>query len=224
MQVYIAGAGKLAQELKTGLQLPEGLHLADWSGPPDWPQSSIVVHAGSGRELPALTAFCAATASPLIELSTGSALEGAQPGFPVVLCPNTNVLMLKFMSMLARSGALFNRYPVQLTESHQAGKSSVPGTAVQMAQALGLPVQAIHSVRDPQAQMQQCQIPPEHLDRHAFHRITLSDGACSLSLETRVYGPAPYAPGVQAIIAAVHQHPLQPRVYAVTEFIELGWL
>ncbi|MFP3617023.1 dihydrodipicolinate reductase, partial [Paraburkholderia sp. SIMBA_050] len=36
---------------------------------------SIVVHAGSGRELPAAIAFCQATGSPLVELSTGSDLE-----------------------------------------------------------------------------------------------------------------------------------------------------
>ncbi|MDI9690464.1 hypothetical protein QM326_38275, partial [Burkholderia cenocepacia] len=67
--------------------------------------------------------------SPLVELSTGSDLETGTYGFPVVLCPNTNILMLKFMSMLETSGHLFRDCDISVTESHQAGKTSVPGTA-----------------------------------------------------------------------------------------------
>jgi dihydrodipicolinate reductase len=183
-------------------------------------EKSVVIHAGSGRELGAATAYCAGTQSPLIELATGSALESAQHSFPVVVCPNTNILMLKFMAMLAQSGHLFHNYDIQLTESHQANKTSVPGTAVHMARSLGLPDSAIHSVRQASA----LQIPQEHLGRHAFHRILIQDGDCSLQFETRVYGDSAYADGVARIVAAVRAHALENRSYSVMELVDRGWL
>lgn len=240
MRVYIAGAGKLASELRDGLPPQAGREVLPWPGDPAGALTdalphalaktpadnapTVVVHAGSGRELPAITAFCARTGAVLVELSTGSALEHTEAGFPIVLCPNTNILMLKFMAMLARSGSLFQGCAVQLTESHQAGKTSVPGTAVAMAEALGLPAAHIVSVRAPAEQMGRLGIPEAQLARHAFHRIQIEDGACALTLETRVQGDAPYAAGVGQILDAIAQHPLAARTYAINEFIELGWL
>ncbi len=224
MQVYIAGTGKLATELTERLVPQGGLSIAKWSGMPEAPTKSIVVHAGSGREIEAISKFCSSTSSVLVELSTGSSLEGSSPDFPVILCPNTNILMLKFMCMLERSGAMFKGYETHLTESHQASKTSTPGTAVQMAQSLGVGEHEIVSVRDVSQQANEFQIPQEHLARHAFHRITMHDGSCSISMETRVYGEAPYASGVQQIIAAAACRTLESRVYAITEFIENGWV
>ncbi|MEY4767134.1 MAG: hypothetical protein RI907_3807 [Pseudomonadota bacterium] len=225
MHVHIAGSGKLAQELLARLPSPTD-RPADAISP--WPATGeapcIVVHAGSGRELDAIVDHCRRTGSVLLELSTGSSLGDTPQGFPVVLCPNTNILMLKFMAMLARSGGLFQGLNITLTESHQAGKMSVPGTAVALAQALGLPDSAIQSVREPAVQQAELGIPPEALARHAFHRIDIADEACAIRLETRVVGNAPYADGVRQIIAAVRRQPLAPRCYAINEFIELGWL
>jgi len=230
MQVIIAGTGKLATELLAGLKLGPGFELLPWADvagqaqPGSAAPQAIVVHAGSGRELDAIAAFCTATHSPLIELSTGSAIEAAPRAFPVVLCPNTNILMLKFMAMLAQCGPMFSGYQVQLTESHQASKTSVPGTAVDMAQSLGLQAADIVSVRDVAVQRAQLQIPEAALGRHAYHRVQIDDGACSIQLETRVTGDAPYAQGVAQIVAAVAAHDLQDRVYPVMDFIGQGWL
>ena len=74
-------------------------------------------------------AFGERTESVLIELATGSALRSRAPACPVVLCPNTNILMLKFMAMLHRGGSLFAGSRITVTESHQAGKTSAAGTA-----------------------------------------------------------------------------------------------
>ncbi len=223
MQVWIVGQGQLATELLKGLRV-DGTVAAWPSADCAGGQPSVVVHAGSGRELDAVVAYCRASQSPLIELSTGSALEGQDMGFAVVVCPNTNILMLKFMSMVQRSGHLFNNHQVRLTESHQAQKTSVPGTAVSLAQALGVPVDAVESVRSVPAQRERLQVPQAHLARHAVHEVVIEDGLCSVRLESRVYGEAPYAHGVGQIVAAVLAHPLQPRCYNVMEFVEQGWL
>lgn len=224
MKVVVVGAGKLAKELLEALPSQNVGEVIPWAAEGLPPERSVVVHAGSGRELQAVAAYCSATRSPLVELSTGSTLEHAVEGFPVLLCPNTNLLMLKFMAMLERSGHLFRGYRIELIESHQARKSSVPGTAVHMAQALGLAPGDIQSVRDAKVQQRVLQISPEHLARHAYHQVLIQDGACSVKLETRVYGDAPYAAGVAQIVAAVRGRPLEDRRYAIMEFIDNGWL
>jgi hypothetical protein len=224
MHVFIAGTGKLATELLDKLDPDGQLTISSWSGVPETGARSIVIHAGSGREIGEIYDFCQRTSSVIVELATGSALESLPPAFPVVLCPNTNILMLKFMCMLKRSGALFNGSQISITESHQASKVSVPGTAVSMALDLGLDASGITSVRDVARQERDLRIPPEHLARHAYHRIEIHDGPCSIAMETRVYGDAPYVSGVRQLMAALQQRPLQNRVYAINEFIENGWI
>lgn len=224
MYVYIAGTGKLANELLEKLSSHDGQIISRWPNKVESNDKSIVVHAGSGRELGNIADFCTRTSSVLVELATGSLFESTQPKFPVVLCPNTNILMLKFMYMLDRSAALFNGYKIQLTESHQAAKASVPGTAVQMANSLGVSDSSITSVRHIPTQVNELKIPHEHLSRHAFHRIDIQDGSCAISMETRVYGDSPYASGVQQIVDVIHQQELQSRVYSIIEFVENEWL
>lgn len=220
MQVFIVGTGKLAAELLSALQARQVLPWADSVPAKD---KAIVVHAGSGRQLGEVISWCRQSRSVLVELATGSALQDAS-GFPVVVCPNTNILMLKFMSMLAKGGHLFAGYKIELTESHQATKMSTPGTAVDIAQALGLESSDIRSVRDTAQQVNELQIPAEHLDRHAFHRVLIEDGTCSIAMETRVYGAAPYADGVARIIDAICSNALENRVYPINDFVENGWL
>jgi dihydrodipicolinate reductase len=224
MQVLIVGSGKLAAELLNELSLGAPLTVRRWSTASAVQGHSIVVHAGSGRELDDVSAYCRETGSVLIELATGSNLEMATSGFPVILCPNTNILMLKFMNMLAKSGKMFKGYHIELTESHQAEKRSAPGTAITIAQSLGLSAKDVVSVRDLEEQLTALRIPAEHLGRHAVHTILIEDAACRISLETRVYGASPYADGVAKIIAAVVSRQLENRVYAIDEFAEYGWV
>lgn len=224
MNIIIVGSGKLANELLYSLKGNDSYPVLPWADKDRASGKSIVVHAGSGRKLDDVIAYCRETGSALVELATGSRVEAITPRFPVVLCPNTNVLMLKFMAMLARNGDMFRGYKISLTESHQAQKSSVPGTAVSMAQALGLASGEILSVRDPAEQEEVLGIPPEHLARHAYHHIVIDDGLCSVTLETRVYGASPYADGVSKIVAAIGARELENRRYDVIEFVENGWI
>lgn len=223
-QVIVVGAGKLATELLGSLEKGCAFPVTAWENGKAAAKKSIVVHAGSGRELKAVAAYCEATQSPLIELATGSKIGLAAHAFPVVLCPNTNILMLKFMSMLEQCGHLFRSHRITLTESHQAQKTSVPGTAVSMAHALGLKDSDVESIRNVSTQRADLEIPEEHLARHAYHRILIDDGGCSLKLETRVYGESPYADGVAQIVAAVQSQDLENRLYSIMEFVNNGWI
>lgn len=224
MRIIIVGTGKLATELLDFLNVNGTSRITSWTNKDETKGQSIVVHAGSGRELKDVISYCQETHSPLLELATGTEIEIELPEFPVVLCPNTNILMLKFMSMLARSGNLFSGYSVKLTESHQTQKRSMPGTAVGMAHALGLKASDVVSVRDQNEQKARWKIPIERLDRHAYHQIVIEDPVCSITMETRVYGASPYADGVEKILSAICSNRLENRTYEINEFVENGWI
>lgn len=132
--------------------------------------------------------------------------------------------MLKFMSMIARSGPLFREYQTSLHESHHSRKTSVPGTAHAIAESLGLPTESIQSERDPQRQMIDFAVPAQHLDRHAVHRICISDGGCTIHMEARVLGDAPYARGVGHLLKALRSRRLAPGLHRVEQFVRDGWL
>jgi len=223
--IIVAGAGKLAREILTSLETGHPGEVVAWSDVSNvLHENAIVVHAGSGRALEDLIAYCRKTQSILMELATGTDIADRELEFPVVLCPNTNILMLKFMAMLARSGQLFRSDKKQIVESHQAEKTSTPGTAVDIARYLGIPPEEIQSVRNPAEQQERLRIPAEHLARHAYHRIVIEDAMSSITLETKVFGPAPYADGVARIISAIRAHRLEKRRYDILEFVENGWI
>ncbi len=224
MVVIVVGSGKLANEIFNNLAAKGGYKVIAWSNKELSNEQAVVVHAGSGREINDVISYCEKTNSVLIELATGSETTNFARSFPVILCPNTNVLMLKFMAMLAEGGHYFKNYKVEITESHQAEKTSLPGTAVNLAQSLGLQNNAIKSVRNPAEQIERLQIPRECVARHAYHRIVIEDSFTSLSFESKVFGDAPYADGLATIVSAVLAQNLENRRYDIVEFVKNGWI
>lgn len=224
MRVVIVGSGKLASELLEHLDVPDGMDLCAWGDLKPDAQARFVVHAGSGRELPQVIDYCERTRATLLELSTGSILEGSQTRFAAVLCPNTNILMLKFMCMVATSAKLFSGNVITLEESHQSSKTSVPGTAVAIAKSLGISSDAIVSERDPDRQLRLFEVGTEDLERHAVHRIFIRAGGTTVRLESRALGATPYASGVGKLLRVLCRHELERRLYRVEEFVMAGWL
>jgi 4-hydroxy-tetrahydrodipicolinate reductase len=225
MLIIVIGTGKLARELLNALPSLCSAKVVSWANADNAKGGdTVVIHAGSGRELEDVISYCHETGSALVELATGSEISSHDIDFPAVVCPNTNILMLKFMAMLASSGRYFKGCKLKIIESHQAGKTSVPGTAVNIAQSLDFPSEKIISIRDPREQQELLKIELEHLARHAYHRIEIGDGGCSIALETRVCDSAPYAEGVATIISAVISNNLEHRKYNIMEFVENGWV
>ncbi|CAM4401876.1 hypothetical protein F901_01104 [Acinetobacter dispersus] len=105
--VYIIGSGKLANELLKGLDFNQEYKVFAWADRNNnETEIAIVVHAGSGRELNEAVSYCKQTGSTLIELSTDIDYKQDYLDIPVVLCPNTNILMLKFMNMIEKVGKI----------------------------------------------------------------------------------------------------------------------
>jgi 4-hydroxy-tetrahydrodipicolinate reductase len=224
MKIYVIGSGKLANAILSSSLIFNSISVTKWDPKlAHTSDKSILIHAGSGRELKTCLQFCKKTGSVLIELSTGLETETMTPDFPLIVCPNTSIPVLRALLMLKSTGNIFERSNVSILESHQSTKTTPPGTAYRFAEFLNVPIERIVSVRDPEVQLK-LGIDKEHLEKHAFHRITITDGSDQVTIETKVQGHESYSAGVKRIVQAALTHPLENRKYDVMDLLENGWL
>lgn len=183
-------------------------------------EKAIIVHAGSGRQLKECFEFCTRTRSIFIELSTGLETEKMEPDFPLVICPNTSILLLKTLKMIKINGNYFENYKISITESHQSTKRTPPGTAYAFAHSLKFPPDQIVSIRDPEIQRNKIGIPEVYMDKHAYHKIVIQNGSDEIAIETKVMGHGSYANGVKVIIETVLKGTLESKRYAILDLID----
>lgn len=218
--VTLVGRGRLAQELERDLSSPRIARVIRWEDRDAFGGCrSVVVHAGSGRELEDVVRFCTVTGTLLLDLATGENRYPADLAIPVVRCPNVNMQMLCFMAMVKQSSSYFRGQDIRITESHQATKKTKPGTAIAIAEALGVPEAEIHSERAPRIQQEQLGIPAAFVDRHAYHDITICVPDVEIRLQTRVFGKSAYARGLARVIDLVSGRTLAPGLHDIVDLV-----
>ena len=220
--ILIAGHGNLAAAIQATLADHLDCIVDRWenAGAYTEEQHKVIVHIGSGRQLPDILAYCNRNGTPLIQGSTGLDYHYPGGGFTVVEAANFNILLLKFMHMLKQFGKHFRSYEIQIVESHQETKTSVPGTAVAFSEYFGVDVSTIRSIRNRAQQLDELGIAAPYLDRHAVHILTINDGDTTLSMRTQVLGLASYVSGLASIVRALPK--LEKRFYNVVALVELG--
>ncbi len=219
-EVVIVGRGKLANELLEGLNGDAISRTVCWENRSTLSlDSRIVVHAGSGRELPEVIDYCSNTNILLFELSTADSMIPDNVDFPVIICPNVNLQMLRFMAMVRQAARYFRGRTIEITESHQATKKSKPGTAIYLANQLGVSESEIRSERDPERQQRIFGIPDEYLARHAYHKISITSPEAEITLETRVLGKTAYAASLSEIIGIVTQMDLGSGRHDIVDLV-----
>lgn len=221
MKIFVAGSGKLANAILTSGLSIQGCDVTRWeTAYQTLKEKSIIVHAGSGRQLAECQEFCSKTKSVFIELSTGSETEKMNYDFPLIICSNASILLLKTLNMIKTNGRYFENYEISVTESHQSTKKSQPGTAFALANSLKVSTDKIVSIRDPEMQQNQIRIPKAYLDQHAYHKIIIKDGEDEITIETKVLGYKSYVKGVKRIIEAVLKNNLENKKYQVWDLID----
>ncbi|GAK53981.1 hypothetical protein U14_05258 [Candidatus Moduliflexus flocculans] len=219
-EVLIVGRGKLANELIEELRGEAIARTLRWEErATSVSEARIVVHAGSGRELPDVIAYCAMTHSMLFELSTAGSAIPETVDFPVIICPNVNLQMLRFMAMIRNASRYFKGQAIAITESHQSSKKTKPGTAIYLANQLGVLESEIRSERNPERQRQLFGVPDEYLARHACHKITIKSPDTEITLETKVLGKTAYAVSLAEIIAMVAQINLKAGCHDIVDLV-----
>ena len=225
MKIFVAGSGKLANAILTSGLFSQSGEIQKWESlDQSLNEKVIVIHAGSGRQSGECFDYCARTKSVYIELATGLKTETAEPDFPLIICPNTSILVLKTLHALKSNGRYFRDYEISITESHQSTKTTEPGTAFAFASSFDFPTDKIISVRDPRVQQNEIGILTEYLDKHAYHKIVIKDGNDEVTIETKVLGHDSYARGVKIIAEAIMKNQLENRKYTVLDLIDNGML
>jgi len=225
MKIFIVGSGKLANAIVYSKLSFQSCEIAKWESKNEFSQEkSIIIHAGSGRQLQECVEFCTRTKSVFIELSTGLETENMEPDFPLIICPNTSLLVLKTLTLLKLNGKLFKNYEISITESHQSTKKTEPGTAYSFAKSLHFPIKEIVSVRKPEIQLHEIGIPQEFIEKHAYHKIVIKDGTDELTIETKVFGHDSYAIGVKKITESVLHNNFENKKYSIFDLINNNML
>ena len=221
MKILVVGSGKLANAILTSDLSFQSCEMLKWeSQHQSLNEKAIIVHAGSGRQLKECLDFCSKTKSVFIELSTGLETEKMESDFPLIICPNTSILVLKTLYMLETSGKHFENYEISITESHQSTKKTEAGTAYAFAHSLKFSPEQIISIRDPEIQQNKIGIPKEFLDKHAYHKIVIKDGNDEITIETKVLGHDSYANGVRKIIETVLKNSLANKKQTILDLIK----
>jgi len=225
MKIFVVGSGKLANALLTSDLSFQSCEILKWETQyQTLNEKAIIVHAGSGRQLKECLEFCARSKSVFIELSTGLKTEKMRPNFPLIICLNTSILLLRMLNIIKTNSRYFENYEISITESHQSTKKTEPGTAYAFANSLKFPLDKIVSIRDPEIQRYKIGIPKEYLDKHAYHKIVIKDGSDEIALETKVLGHNSYANGVKRIIETVLKYSLENKKYTVLDLIDNNML
>lgn len=223
MKIGIVGSGKLANAIVNAHITIQSCEIVSWESlNKNVLDRAIIVHAGSGRQLQECIKFSERTKSPFIELSTGLETEAMNPQFPLIICPNTSILLLKTLNILKVNGKQFENYSITITESHQSTKITEPGTAYAIANSLQFPFDKIISIRDPKIQLNQIGIPKEYLEKHAYHKIVIQDGNDEVTIETKVLGHESYAQGIKTIIETVLKSQLDNKRYSILDLINIS--
>lgn len=182
----------------------------------------IAIHFGSGRELPALIEYCTTINVPILNGSTGQTFPDKLQ-IPIVDAPNLALPILAVLSAVLPAAArtlLSVVDHVNIRESHQAAKKTVPGTAKKICEILGKPAENIFSIRDPEVQ-RELGISPKNLDWHAWHLIEFKSSGVTIEINTKVDGGDVYAEGALTVAARMIdiQARLRPGVMSITDFI-----
>jgi dihydrodipicolinate reductase len=225
MKIFVVGSGKLANAILTSNLSFQSCEISKWeTAYRTLDEKAIIAHAGSGRQLEECLEFCSRTKSVFIELSTGSVMEKTAHDFPLIICANTSILVLKTLNMMKANSKYFENYEISITESHQSTKKTEAGTAVAFANSLKFPPYKIDSIRDPEMQRNKLGIPQEYLSKHAYHKIVIKDGCDEVTIETKVLGHDSYANGVKTIIGMVLKYNLENKKYTILDLMDNNML
>ena len=227
--IYVAGHGKLAAIIQTDLQrIAQDHHLViknvinwDHRSTGNTDTSRIVcIHAGSGKQYQEMLSYCQNNHTPLFQCATGITYpEELFSNIPFVFvdAPNFSLMIVKFLYMLEELGSLFHEYDISITESHQSAKTSLPGTAREIAKSLGVDPRQIKSIRDKEIQKDQFKIPHQHLEQHALHIIDIGSDDCRISFKTEIYGLNTYLVGIVKLMQNIDK--LSPGKYSLPDLV-----
>lgn len=182
----------------------------------------VCVHFGSGQYLKEFILYAKNAGAPLIQGSTGQTIP-SNITTPIINAPNLALPIVRLFGIIPYFKTMFgDSMQINITESHQASKKSVAGTARHIAELLNVPVGGINSIRNPETQKTLLNIPIQHLDGHACHWITLVGGGVEIELSTEIHGRRAYSEGAVSLakMLVLNRATVKNKIYQVSEFFQ----
>ena len=189
---------------------------------------------------------------PLILASTGMDSElPVNPNFPLIKAPNLALdVVEKILEIERMSQNEYLGWTVKIVEHHQEGKTSIPGTAMEVAKRTGMdtenmkrlivatphayevamedPNTHVISVRYWEMSREMCGIPDENEGGYGIHEIifTSPDGKETKTMKTEVFGREKYAEGAYQLIRALKklgkEGELKAGIISIFDFVAQG--
>ena len=225
INLVVVGQGKLANAIIS--TLPEldrnsGIfnNIQTYGDQTNLATPAIIVHVGSGRQYQECLTMALKHRCIFIQAATEKdiPMKPPTPGEIIFInAPNLDLRLIKLFYWLKLGSDLFQQDEITITESHQATKTSIPGTAYRMCDILGIDHSNVASIRDPDLQ-RELQI--KTLDQHAYHQLLIGSGESQIKIETKIEGSASYVKGLYEILNSIPKTPV--RNYEVEELLVKG--
>jgi dihydrodipicolinate reductase len=225
--VIVIGRGKLSEKIQNDLpkyisQKNQIQSIKAYNPTDNFTEDTVFVHVGSGREYGESLNIASMHNSTYIQGATEKDYSLERPkdeSLKYIYAPNLNIQIVKFLYWLKLGRDLFTSEKIQIKESHQKEKQSVPGTAIKMCDLFGIDKNKIISIRDPEIQKTMNIM---DLSQHAFHEILIGNNENHIKLETNITGLASYVEGLSKIISILPF--LKTKNYELEDLIDEGLL
>jgi len=221
-ELIVTGNGKLADAILGDFHLYSGIPARPFQPENPGDADAVFVHVGSGRQFAESLQCAVESGAAYIQASTGKDYVMNPPRESkcrYITAPNLDINIISLFAWFRSAGGLFDSGRISVTESHQADKKSLPGTALKICDYLRVPPSSITSIRDPETQRG---LDISNLAQHAYHRIQIGDDDSRIVIETRIEGAKSYVKGLARIAACVHR--LEPGNYEIDDLLRLGLL
>ncbi len=225
--VVIVGHGKLANAISDHLPELDRTNgsirsIRNYDEVTDKDTATMLIHVGSGRQYHDSLAWAVRHHAAFIQAATEKAMlmVPPEPGNIVYIhAPNMAIHLMKLLYWLSLGAKLFQHDTMTMTESHQATKTSAPGTAYKMCHLLGIDTKDIRSIRDPAIQQT---LNITTLNQHAYHEIVIGGPQSHLKIMTKIEGFIPYVEGLYKILTALPNMPANN--YEVEDLVAKGYV
>jgi len=219
----IAEPGRLAQAIVDyGVDF-EAFSVQDVRTPQN--ADFLVYCRRSDTTLGAAVSFCHENRIPLALLSSGINADQIRAlRFPLIKVPNASLPIVRFLLDVEEAALRHKNWPVTITEHHQPTKKDVSGTALKIADMLGVGKEAIVSVRNWEQSQREHNIPEETREGYAIHDVTFTNPETNIDttpLHVVVHGRETYARGLMTLAGAVLGHPEEflPGHYNIVDLV-----
>ncbi len=221
-ELIVVGNGKLADTIVINFPAYSTLSVKRYFSGIRADDESVFVHIGSGRQYEESLTAALHSGAAYIQAATEKDIAMKEPPsgtITYVNAPNLDIRIIKFIYLLRIAGELFHGDHITVTESHQAEKKSLPGTALKFCEYLGVPKESLVSIRDP---AQQRKMSINSLQQHAYHRISIGDEDSSLCFETKIDGALSYVKGMAVIVKCLDR--LEKKNFMVEDLVAMHLL